>query len=117
MAKITVYDLMDKNGRFDYGKYREAADNWSKMRFNSVESMQSFGQKTKQTEIFWQGGKDTVTISEEGMRQLQEMQENRQPFEDVDWLDPFEHSQIGVGVVTYVAALAEVGEELNAYKT
>lgn len=79
--------------------------------------MQSEGLNTKLPEIFWKEKPDTVTISEEGMRQLQEMRENRKPFEDVDWLDPFEHSQIGVGTVTYVAALAEVGEDLNAYKT
>lgn len=118
MGKITVYDLMDNNGKFDYGKYREAADNWSKMRLNSMGNiMQSEGLNTKLPEIFWKEKPDTVTISEEGMRQLQEMRENRKPFEDVDWLDPFEHSQIGVGTVTYVAALAEVGEDLNAYKT
>lgn len=118
MGRITVYDLMDKNGRFDYGKYREAADNWSKMRLGSAENIiQKAGQETKQLVTFQPGIKDTVTISEEGMRQLREMQENRQPVEDVDWLDPFEHSQIGVNVTTYIAALAEVGENLNEYKT
>lgn len=118
MGQITVYDLMDKNGRFDYGKYREAADNWSKMRTGSVENiMQKAGQETKRLAAFEPGNKDTVTISEEGMRQLREMQEKRQLLEDVDWLDPFEHSQIGVNVTTYIAALAEVGEDINEYKT
>lgn len=118
MGQITVYDLMDKNGRFDYGKYREAVDNWSKMRLGSAgDIMQNAGQATKQLEAFRSGIEDTVTISEEGMRQLREMQDNRQPWEDLDWLDPFEHSQIGVNITTYIAALAEVGEKLNEYKT
>lgn len=116
MGQITVYDLMDSNGKFDYGKYREAANNWSKMRTGAMKNiMQDPTKQAKQPETFWQGAKDTITISEEGMQKMKEMQANRQPVEDVDWLDPFAHEQIGVNVTTYVAALAEVGEDINAY--
>ena len=39
MGQITVYDLMDSNGKFDYGKYREAANNWSKMRTGAMKNI------------------------------------------------------------------------------
>lgn len=117
MGQISVYDLMDSNGKFDYGKYREAADNWSKMRIGAMKNiMQDPAKQAKQQEVFRQGPKDMIAISEEGMQKMKEMQANRQPVEDADWLDPFAHEQIGVNVATYVAALAEVGGELNAHQ-
>ncbi len=117
MGQITVYDLMDSNGKFDYRKYREAADNWSKMRIGAIKNiMQDPAKQAKQPETFWQGAKDMITISEEGMQKMKEMQARRQPVEDVDWLDPFAQEQIGVNVTTYVAALAEVGKDINSYK-
>lgn len=78
--------------------------------------MQSEGLNTKLPEIFWKEKPDTVTISEEGMRQLQEMRENRKPFEEwIGWIR-LNTARLAWAPVTYVAALAEVGEDLNAYK-
>ena len=55
MGQITVYDLMDSNGKFDYGKYREAANNWSKMRTGAMKNiMQDPTKQAKQPETFWQ---------------------------------------------------------------
>ena len=46
------------------------------------------------------------------MEKLRQMQENRFKLDDMEYIDPFEYKQNITGVVTYVAALAEVGEKI-----
>lgn len=114
MSQITMSDLLRADGTFDYQRYRTAADNWSKYgrtaNINLFEQVNTAETKLQRVDTVL---KDKVSISQEGMEKMREMQKNRVKIEDVEYIDPFEYAHSMTGMVTYSARLGEVSQEVS----
>lgn len=112
MKQISMNDLLREDGTFDYQRYQKAADNWAYGRIQGDGLLNQKHQQNTEMQKVNIKGKDSVFISEEGMKMLHEMQNNRVNTDDMEYIDPLEYRQNMTGVVTYIAGLSEVGEAI-----
>lgn len=114
MGQITVNDLIRSDGTFDYQRYCTATDNWSnygKCQFADIDLFQK-AEETKSAEKSYLNIEDTITISEQGMKKLKEMQENRVDNSKKECINPFKYEMIGINVTTYIATLASQRDKI-----
>lgn len=114
MKQITMNDLLQADGTFDYRRYQQAAENyWKYGRLEHLDSL--LGQSPRAPEQPRQVSRspeDSITISEESMKKMEEMRADRVSLEGMEYINPMEHRFHLTGAATYVARLSEIGEEL-----
>lgn len=114
MKEITMNDLLQADGTFDYQRYLQATENyWNHGRMENLALLSDKSPADcEQPKQVFAGSKDCITISEESLKKMEEMRANRVSLEGVEYLNPKEHKLNLTGTITYVAKLSEIGEEL-----
>ena len=114
MKEIGMKELIREDGTFDFKRYQTLAGNyWEHGRFQSGASLLGKSpQPEKKPQQIKLDCKDSITISQESRKRMEEMKENRINLTDMEYVNASEHKFNMTGVVTYVAKLSEVGETL-----